>query len=307
MSGSAPTPSTPGVRIGVQLPSVDALDTGRFEVLEVARAAEAAGFDCAWLGDHLAFHAPVIESFVAASAAAAVTTRMFIGFGVLVGPLRHPVWLAKQIGSLQALSGNRLEVGMGVGGEFPGEWEAVGVPVEERGRRMNVLLESLPAMIAGRPARLGPPWDTDVPALKPVGTAPPIWIGGRSDHALRRAVRFGHGWVGTWVDAARVRFARQRLDELGGETLPIAVQMMVNPNPNLAAARAELADYLHGIYRMPFDRVERYTLSGGDADISAGVESLIEAGASTVVLIPGCRDTLGVLPQLSQIAAAVRR
>src|SRR6185369_12346784 len=121
--------SRPGPRIGVMLPNSGAVGGGAYAVVEAARQAERLGFDSVWSVDHLAFHSGVLEPVVTLAAAAAVTERVELGFGVLLAALRHPALLAKQLGSLHTLSGDRLHLGIGVGGENPAEWAAAGVPV----------------------------------------------------------------------------------------------------------------------------------------------------------------------------------
>ncbi len=149
--------------IGVSLPT-----TGEDvpDVVEAARTAERAGFDSVWVGDHLADGRPILESTVALAAAAAVTERVRLGFGVLQLALRHPAWAAKQIGSLQTLSRGRLVLGVGAGGDTPLEWAAAGVPVAERGARTDRALAALPGP--------GPSWP---PAPPPAPRPPPTPAG----------------------------------------------------------------------------------------------------------------------------------
>jgi alkanesulfonate monooxygenase SsuD/methylene tetrahydromethanopterin reductase-like flavin-dependent oxidoreductase (luciferase family) len=149
-----------------------------------------------WTVDHLAFHTGIVEPVVALSAAAAVTARIRLGFGVLLAALRHPAQLAKQLGSLQALSGDRVALGVGVGGENPSEWAAAGVPLCQRGQRTDTFLAALPDLLTGRPTRLPASWDAEVPPLCPCGAIPPIWIGGRGPAEMERVAHHGEGWLG---------------------------------------------------------------------------------------------------------------
>jgi alkanesulfonate monooxygenase SsuD/methylene tetrahydromethanopterin reductase-like flavin-dependent oxidoreductase (luciferase family) len=295
---------------GIQLPATDALRTGRFQVREMAVEAERLGFDSVWVGDHLAFNAPVLESVVAATAAASVTDRVQVGFGVLVGALRQPAWLGKQISSLQGLSGDRVQLGLGVGGEFPHEWIAAEVPMPERGQRTDALLNALPALLTGQPVTLGSPWNIDIPPLEPHGSLPPIWVGGRSDIALRRAARHAAGWLGTWVDEARVRSARDRLTGLlaPSDAPPrIGVQVLIDPEPDAAVARDNLRGFIDGIYRLPFDRIERYMCLGSTDEIAEQLCGLVLAGASTVIFMPGTPDPLRALDGLAEVRERVRQ
>ena len=100
-----------------------------------AEMAEANGFDSLWVGDHIAFPVPIFDPFMLLSTAAAFSSRLVLGTSVYLLPLRHPVPVAKQVATLDHLSGGRVVFGVGVGGEFPGEYAACGVPVRERGAR----------------------------------------------------------------------------------------------------------------------------------------------------------------------------
>jgi alkanesulfonate monooxygenase SsuD/methylene tetrahydromethanopterin reductase-like flavin-dependent oxidoreductase (luciferase family) len=137
--------------IGVILPSVT---TAFGDVADRARRAEDIGLDAVFSGDHLAADPPTLDGTVLLATAAAATVRLKIGFGVMVLALRHPAWAAKQIASLQHVTGNRLVLGVGTGGAVHGRaaWDAVGIPFAERGRRTDAALDVLPGLVAGRPA-----------------------------------------------------------------------------------------------------------------------------------------------------------
>ncbi len=138
------------LRLGINLPTFDPLRVGgppRF--VEAARLAEEIGFDAVWVGDHLHMPAPVYDSTVALAAAAAVTERVKLGFGVMLLGLRQPAWVAKQLTTIDALAPGRLLLGVGVGGEFPQEFEAVGLSVKRRGRLLDEALAALPDWLAG--------------------------------------------------------------------------------------------------------------------------------------------------------------
>src|ERR1700761_7827691 len=137
---------------GVLLPTFDALRTGRPpQVTAAARLAEESGLDGVWAGDHLWCPAPILDATSALAAAAAVTERVSIGTSVLLLGMRPLAWSAKQVATLQALSGNRLKLGVGIGGEFPVEYAAAEVPVKERGRRLDAALDVLPGLLSGQP------------------------------------------------------------------------------------------------------------------------------------------------------------
>src|SRR5207247_6239121 len=101
----------------------------RVQSMRVAEASDAAGFDWLWASDHVAFHHPLLDVTVALSTFAAATERIRVGAGVMLLPLRAPALVAREFASLDYLSGGRVILGVGVGGEVPKDFEAVGVSV----------------------------------------------------------------------------------------------------------------------------------------------------------------------------------
>jgi len=129
------------VKFGIAVGAYSAgVPSGR-ELADFARTAEAVGFDSVQVGDHIQWHAPIIESTVLLATFAAVTTRVRIASDVVILPLRDPVLIAKTVASLDVLSGGRMIFGVGVGGDHPGEYAAMRVPLAERGARANESLE----------------------------------------------------------------------------------------------------------------------------------------------------------------------
>jgi len=189
-----------------------------------ARLAEEAGFESIWVGDHIALpldapddaYEARLEAIVALAHLAAVTTRVKLGLGVIILPQRQPVLLAKQLTSLDVLSGGRLIAGFGVG-YLEKELGALGAALSERGARTDESLAALRAL-----------WDEPVPAFegrfvsfdgvlqrpRPAQRPhPPIVIGGESAAAYRRASREGDGWYGWEQTPAQVAEIRTALRE----------------------------------------------------------------------------------------------
>src|SRR5262249_41968517 len=121
-------------------------DPGHFR--RIAETAEAAGFDSLWAGDHVAFHEPLLDITIALSTFAAVPGRVKLGAGVLLLPLRAPAIVAREFGSLDYVSGGRVILGVGVGGEHSADFDAVGVPVRERGKRADDAMRALRRLFA---------------------------------------------------------------------------------------------------------------------------------------------------------------
>ncbi len=299
---------------GVMLPSFDPFRTGPPPLVAGAALAEDLGFDAGWVGDHLAFHPPVMDALGALCAAAAVTRRLLLGTGVLLLPMRHPVWTAKQVATVDALAPGRVLLGVGVGGENPAEWEAAGVPVGERGRRLDESLAIVGALLRGEAVdHPGPLLPTRAPVLEPVpAAAPPLVLGGRSDAALRRAAQVGDGWLGVWMSPRRVGESAARLAELADEAgRPVpAVLMMVfvhvtGPTDDPEAARAEAAAFVRGQYGLPFESLERWVVVGDERAVADALRALRAAGAAGFVLLPAASDPLTQYERLASVRSLV--
>src|SRR5262249_28674679 len=183
------------------------------DVVAAAVLAEDLGFESVWVIDQLVAGTEMdfLDSTTVLAAVAAATERVRLGFGVMVLPLRPVVWVAKQIATLQHLSGNRVILGVGVGEDrHPGSWGAAAVRRRERGRLTDVALRVLPDLISGRVSQ-GP--DGSEFRLTPGAAVPPIVVGGISEAALARAAG-ADGWFGVPLPPAEIARLRERLAEL---------------------------------------------------------------------------------------------
>ena len=179
--------------------------------IRVARAAEAAGFESVWTGEHivlpdpaipafpLATETPMLDTMVALTWIAAHTQRLRLASGIILVPLRSPAVLAKELASIDVVSGGRLIIGVGAGWLEP-EFQALGVPMERRGERMDDTLRAVRALwTMEHPEHHGPfaSFRNVAAYPRPVQRPmPPIVIGGESPAALRRAITMGNGWYG---------------------------------------------------------------------------------------------------------------
>jgi alkanesulfonate monooxygenase SsuD/methylene tetrahydromethanopterin reductase-like flavin-dependent oxidoreductase (luciferase family) len=302
--------NTRPLHMGIQLPTTDGFGVGYQDVRPIAVAAEEAGFDSVWVGDHFSFNAPVVEAFIAAASAAAVTERIGIGFGVLLAALRHPGWAAKQLSSLQISSGNRIQLGVGVGGEFKSEWDAVGVPLSERGARTDAFLDALPGLLTGQSVDLGPPWNVTIPPLQPHGTLPPLWIGGRGDAALRRVIRHKGGWMGVWMNKEQVVERISRLgklaDEQGQSAPKVGLAIMVHVAPNADDAHRAMKGFMEPIYQISYEKIRPYTVAGDEDEVVDHLADLVATGIDSIVIIPASRDLAEDLPSLARVVSGLR-
>lgn len=268
---------------------------------EIAQAAEELGYDSIWAGDHVSFRNPLLDVVVALSTFAAVTERITLGAGILLLPLRHPSLVAKAFASLDYLSGGRVILGIGVGGESEKDFEAVGVDVHERGARANEAMRALRELFGGRPASFhGRFFSFEGIAIEP-GPAqpggPPLWVGGRSDAAIRRAARLGDGWIPIWVSVERFR--------RGLEQLPEHVVPAVTLPAHVGDKRA-LYEHLRRRYAGDFSEhvVDRYCVAGTPDECAARVREYVAAGARHVVFnIAAPEDA----ERLAEVALAAAR
>ena len=266
---------------GVLLPTFDPLRRGEtFPVAEAARLAEQAGFASVWAGDHLKCPAPVLDGPTCLAVAATVTTRVQLGLSVMLLGMRPLAWAAKQIATLQHLSGDRLRLGVGVGGEFPQEYAAAEVPHSRRGARLDEALRLLPEYL--RPG-------TEL-SLEPPAPMPPVLVGGRSDRALERAARFGDEWLPMWMSPETLAQRGERLAEIAQDydrpapSLSLLVLAHVDDDPS--RAREQAAAHLHGQYGIELERVERWTAFGSSERVAEFLEPYTQIGISEILLLP---------------------
>ncbi|MEH1163929.1 LLM class flavin-dependent oxidoreductase [Micromonospora sp. CPCC 205539] len=252
------------MQIGVNVPNF-APGTDPDVLRQWAQTVEGLGFDLLMVSDHIVvtpdvaeqYPTPFYEPFTTLSWLAGVTHRVKLGTTVLVLPYRHPLLTARMAANLNRLSGNRLILGVGVGG-FRQEFEALGVPFRQRGALTDEYLSTIRE--AWRDTA-----DYDTPEI-------PIWVGGNSDAALRRAVRLGDAWhplrnTPDWLTDAASRL-KATADDLGR---PVPALM-----PRIALRMTE----------QPVTDPERLAGVGTIEQITADLDRLRLLGAQTVVLDP---------------------
>ena len=305
-----------GLEIGLALATAGGrtvdLDPGA--VAREAVWAEECGFGSVWVGDHVVHHGPILDAVVAATVASTVTSRVRVGIGVLLLAMRGLVVPAKQLSSLAAVSGGRLAVGIGVGGEFPAEWAACGVPTAGRGARTDEYLPSFAALLAGAevthhgaelsfgPVRLDPPAPVPIP----------LFGSGRAARALARAATQTDGWLGFLQTPAGVtraadtmRTARAASPRAGDPfTVGMLLAYRIDDEADGAARRAaELMAASHG--GAPAELLERFVVAGPPAAVRDGLRAYADAGCSLLVVNPADVDPAGRRTQLDRFAAEV--
>ncbi len=170
-------------------------------------AAEELPIDSIWQGGHILSPASTGEAITRLALITAWTERVRVGTSILLLPLYQPVVVAKQLADLDSRSGGRVSVGIGVGGEFPAEFQAVGVPLSERGARTDEAMALLRLLWkGGSVSHHGRFFSFDDIELQPVALrrdephrmqtgGPPLLVSGRKEAAMRRAARLGDGWM----------------------------------------------------------------------------------------------------------------
>jgi probable F420-dependent oxidoreductase len=206
---------------------------GREAMARIGSLAEELGYDSLWLGEHVVVpdprrppspmepEDPIIDSLVGLAFLAAHTKRMRLATGIVILPQRNPVVLAKQLASIDVLSGGRLVFGLGVGYVEP-EMTAIGIPMERRATRAIEYLEAMRAL-----------WEQERPSYegefvrfsgvnaypRPIQSPVPVIMGGHSAAAHRRAAQHADGWYGFMLDvdqtAEQLAGLRDRVAEAG--------------------------------------------------------------------------------------------
>jgi alkanesulfonate monooxygenase SsuD/methylene tetrahydromethanopterin reductase-like flavin-dependent oxidoreductase (luciferase family) len=252
------------VRLGVNVPNFGP-GTDPHVLRRWAQTVEGLGFDLLMVSDHVAvtadvaeqYPAPFYEPFTTLAWLAGFTRQIRLGTTVLILPYRHPLLTARMAANLNDLSGGRLVLGVGVGWARQ-EFDALGVPFRDRGRLTDLHLLAIRAAWAD---------EEDYRAGQI-----PVWIGGTSDAALRRAVRFGDAWH-------PLRFVPRWLPEALGRMKAIAAEQQ-RPEPALAP-RIALR-----LTPTPVTDASRLAGEGTIDQVIGDLEQLRSLGADTVVLDP---------------------
>jgi probable F420-dependent oxidoreductase len=251
----------------------------------VARAAEAAGFESLWTGEHVVLpdpqvppsplppRTPMLDPAVALAFVAASTARIRLGTGIIILPQRNPVVLAKELASVDVLSGGRLLFGVGAGYLEP-EFSALGAPFAERGARCDEYLDAIVALwtqpqprFAGRYASFSGIDAQPRPVQRP---HPPIHVGGQSPGAYRRALRRGNGWYGFALDLAGTRRCIDGLAQARSQVeRPAALgrlEISITPPPSVKP------DDVPRYAELGVDRLALLLLGRSEAELLAQVE-----------------------------------
>ena len=273
------------------------------KIVAVLTAAEEAGFDSAWIGEHLVLidphdprypfppETPLYDIVAALSYAAAVTTTLKLGSGIILLAQHNPVVLAKELTTIDALSKGRLIFGVGVG-RFKEEFDAIGVPFEERGARVNEHIEAIRTLwtqekpeFNGRFTQISGVQQNPHPTQKP---HPPIIVGGMSEVAYARTIKHGDGWFGLGLTeeqtAASIADLEAAAKKAGDADKFNALEITVGPSGELTPDRVKAYQDLgvHRLVVMPPLFYDPNTAADDAKTAADDAKRLIEASAEAL-------------------------
>jgi alkanesulfonate monooxygenase SsuD/methylene tetrahydromethanopterin reductase-like flavin-dependent oxidoreductase (luciferase family) len=280
---------------------------------------QAAGARSLWVGGHIASRNPTPEALSwLARLSAQVDDATLIGAAVLLLPLYPPAIVAKTITDLDNLTGGRIALGVGVGGEYPAEFEATQVPLAGRGKRMDEAIALLRRFWTGEEISWdGPLFPLNAVRIHPAPVqqgGPPVIVAGRQPVAMRRAARLGDGWM-PYLFSAR-RYA-ESVATVRAEALAVGrsldgfswlAYLPISVDDDRAVARERAADFLGGTYRQDFDAmIDRVAVTGTPDEVAGKLQEFVDAGARHLILLPAVRENgLAMLTRiLTEIAPRV--
>lgn len=283
---------------------------------EFARQAEQLGFHAAWTLDHAVGeeHAedPSLDPLHVMTHVAAVTTTLRVGVAVLILPRRNPAQLARDVATMDVLSGGRVTLGVGMGGNDPAA-AAFGFRTGMRAKHLEEGIGALRALWTQQPATFHGTLHhfTDAhlqprPVQRP---HPPIWIGARSPVALERAARIGDGWIGSgsssiddFADQSRMIRMALQADGRDPQTFPLAKRVYIAVEDDARTALNRIAPPLDFVYRRQ-GMAERVAVCGSPDECEGQLRRLMELGASELVLNPLYEE----FAQMEKLARLVER
>jgi alkanesulfonate monooxygenase SsuD/methylene tetrahydromethanopterin reductase-like flavin-dependent oxidoreductase (luciferase family) len=281
-----------GVGVGIAMPQTALPAAPKADLVRFAQRSEAAGFDSLWVQEDILSSRGTLDPLSMLALAATATDRIRLGVATLLTPNYNPVHLAKSLASIDVISDGRLTVGVALGSGSARD-EAFGVPA---GGRVTRFVEGLrvvcdlwtgePVHFRGAGIMLDGEAMTPVPVQKP---RPPIWLGGHSDGALRRAALLGEGFVAGGVTttdefAAQVATVRDLRAAAGrDEPYDFAKRVFLAVDNDAPGACRRLNDWLTWFYG-DAELAARIGLAGDVATCLEDLRAIIRAGATHVIL-----------------------
>lgn len=273
---------------------------------------ERSDIDSLWFSERLSSPLAVLEPMTTMAAVAARTTRLKFGPSVLVTPFRAPVLMARELAMIDYLSNGRMLPAVGIGVEQEREFKAAGVPFRERGRRTDEAIEIMRRCWTGEEVTFaGEFWQLDrVTVLpKPVQQPFPVWIGGNSEAAMRRAGRLGDGWIPSFIAPETFKmgvektqaFAAEAGREVPRDHFGALVYFCLDRDRETAR---KLAMPFVPRNRVDDVTLERCTAFGPPELLMERLDQYVRAGGSKFIARPMCPPER-MLEQLAQLDADV--
>jgi probable F420-dependent oxidoreductase len=257
--------------------------------------AEELGYESVWVQEQIISDSPILEPVTLLAYAAALTSKVRLGTAVLLTVIRNPVQLAKSLASLDQLSRGRLTVGVGIGGPHVPE-RIFGISSERRARQFVEGLQVMKALwTQPRASFSGDFWRLENVPMEPKPLQkphPPLWFGARESIALKRAVRYGDGWMGAGSSSSadfinQVGEVRRFLDEAKRDPATFAISKRVYLAIDDDSARAEwrLREWF-GVRYKNAEMAARVSVWGSVAECVDKLGQLVRAGAKHLLLNP---------------------
>ncbi len=288
------------MKFGIAVPNFGAYAM-REQILEISALAEELRYDSLWVSDHVVIPAPhkvfgdtFHDPLVTLAYIAARTDRIELGTSVIILPYRNPLVLAKMVSTLDTLSRGRVILGVGTGW-IEGEFDALGVNFKERGKVTDEYIEIMKELWTSENPGYNGKYHVfsnirflPKPERKPY---PPIWVGGESEGAIKRAVKYGDGWHPVGLTPGAFREKAEYLKTLLPSEKKDGFVLSLRRNIEINEGREFSADD---------------TLRGGIEKITNGIRAYRDAGVAHLVLYILAGDYKGVLNTLRVFAEEIR-
>ena len=283
------------IQIGVAAP--EELDYGKLG--DFARKVEELGFDSLWTTENLSNNAPCLEPLTALAFMAAHTSRVLLGTDVLLLPLRNPLLIAQTVTFLDRVSGGRVILGLGAGGDDERKMVAFGGSLRERGGRSEEGVEILKRIWTESSVSFQGRYNSiqDYTLLpRPVQQPhPPVWLGGRADAVLRRTARWADGFISVFVTPQTAAPLFDRIDEYAQEygrgpgSITRAVHLYISLADNPEEAARIHSEVISGRYGHPTSRSpDRASLFGTPEQCRELIQEFADIGVTHFVIDPTC-------------------
>lgn len=306
------------ITFGIRVPNSGPLASPA-SIVRVARETESLGYHSVWVHDHLTWTSEIhrthissgseealkgnenpdfYEAITTLSYLAGIVNSVRLGMACLVVPCRNPLYAAKQIATLDVLSGGRLDLGVGIGSPATiksREYEVLGVDRSHRGkmcddyiRAMKAVWTTHPSSYEGRFIKFRDAEIFPKPYQKPY---PPIWVGGWTEAAMKRSAALGDGWLPAWLTpddiGARYRQVKAMARQFGrdGDAIHLGIEVYVSIDKNSSKAKQNAMGTFQasrGTYEreMTLEFLEKVSLIGSPEEIREKVHAYANAGVS---------------------------